>query len=148
MCSCDHGHLRCTSTVSVKRFVASFPGRGHDLGYKGRRLVHACSCLSTYIENGSITSLISVDIISQKMKLQWLVLAPFLLPGLTSGKGTGRVTLLCVEGERKEGRKGGREEGRKEGREGGREGRKEGKKEGAWRPILSIISQDHLLKLQ
>ena len=80
------------------------------------------------------------------MELQWLVLAPFLLPGLTSGKGTGRVTLLCVE--RKRGRKGGREEGRKGGRKGERKRRKEGKKEGAWRPILSIISQDHLLKLQ
>ena len=62
---------------------------------------------STYIEYGSITSLVFVDVISKEVKLQWLVLAPFLLSGLTSGKGTGRVTLLCVEGRREGGREGG-----------------------------------------
>ena len=80
---------------------------------------------STYIEYGSITSLVCVDVVSKEVKLQWLLLAPFLLSGLTSGKGTGRVTLLCVEGEG--GREGG---GREGGKEGGRKGEREGGKKG------------------
>lgn len=73
---------------------------------------------STYIENGSITSLVFVGIVSKEVKLQWLVLAPFLLSGLTSGEGTGTVALLCVEGEKNGGREGGKELGRKGKKEG------------------------------
>ena len=68
---------------------------------------------STYIEYSSITSLVFVDVVSKEVKLQWLVLAPFLLSGLTSGKGTRTVALLCVEGRGEGGRERGREGGGK-----------------------------------
>ena len=87
---------------------------------------------STYIEYGSITSLVCVDVVSKEVKLQWLLLAPFLLSGLTSGKGTRTVALLGVEG-RGEGGRGGGGEG---------EGKKEGTSMGD-RIVISFKSQDH-----